>query len=174
MRKKPNDGKGIKKETENMENMCLKCLENSYGCTTADHLTNRLEIHRLQTNIVGQLKFPDSQSPGQIFVPKMGYLRTWSHLWFWHGEEQISSVLEWLDSTSCSNVAMLMGELTQDSLRGCLQIKHLIIRHPESNRTLFFWGGGVVTWARAKMMLLTSDFMGPKRCSPTGPVLYKN
>lgn len=43
-----------------MENMCLKCLENSYGCT-ADHLTNRLEIHRLQTNIVGLSKsWPDS------------------------------------------------------------------------------------------------------------------
>lgn len=31
-----------------------------------------------------------------------------------------------------------MWELTQDPLRGCLQIKHLIIRHPESNHTLFF------------------------------------
>lgn len=56
---------------ENMENMCLKCLENSYGCTTANHLTNRLEIHRLQTNIVGErTKFPESQSPGQIHSQK--------------------------------------------------------------------------------------------------------
>lgn len=155
-----------------MENMCLKCLENSYGCTTADHLTNRLEIHRLQTNIVGQLKFPDSQSPGQIFVPKMGYLRTWSHLWFWHGEEQISSVLEWLDSTSCSNVAMLMGELTQDSLRGCLQIKHLIIRHPESNRTLFFLGGGGCYLGKSKDDASHLRFHGAKEMQPnrTGPL----
>lgn len=103
------------------------------------------------------------------FVPKMGYLRTWSHLWFWHGEEQISSVLEWLD-TSCSNVAMLMGELTQDSLRGCLQIKHLIIRHPESTRTLFFFGFCYL--GKSKDDASHLRFHGAKEMQPnrTGPL----
>lgn len=61
-----------RKETENMENMCLKCLENSYGCTTANHLTNRPEIHWLQTNIVGQPQFPEVLAR---FIPKMGHFR---------------------------------------------------------------------------------------------------
>lgn len=118
--------------------MCRKCLEKSYGCTTANHLTNRLEIHRLQTNIVGQLKFPESQSPGQVHSQNgiLQNLIQFMILTLRRANLQHSGATGLQQLLQCGHAN---GGAYSGLTEGCLQIKHLIIPHPESNHRLFFF-----------------------------------